>query len=299
MSNNANRPFTSLSREEQLAFWSEKLHKVLGAQEPAQASAPAAAAPAPTSAPAQVPVQAAVDPVLGQRLIAAKAAIDEANRKETLALARVKTLEEELSVSNRKALKAEAENAAAVAALQALWNEENTAKLAAQAEVGQLREELAKLKEELAAASSPAPATLGIMPDDWTAKVQELVTFLGSQEGKELKAAFAAGDDDAKDLVLALAVKPVTDMVARVPYGQVELVGRAIDLIGGLVTEALKDRLEEGKQLQSASPAPAVTPSHLSHPLKKGKARRGGQRHGPIEELADMVAEGGLRLRRA
>ena len=210
-------------------------------------------------------------------------------------ISRIKSLEEELSAEKRKSLTEAAENAVAVAALTAAWGEENATSLAAQTEVAELKKELDANKK----AKTSSGELAGVLPDDWTAKIQELVTFLESQEGKGFKAAFAAGDDDAKDLVLALAVKPVTDMVAKVPYGQVDLVGRLLDCIGGLVMDALKDRLEEGGQTQSAPPTPEPEPSVSQRvPLKKGKARR-QKRHGPLEELADMAAEGELRLRRA
>ena len=297
-SRTAARPFTSLSEGEQLAFWRAKLQGVVAAAVGADAAAAAALAPT-AAAPAPVPLDTGL-------VLDLRADVERLSRERDINLTRIRSLEKELYAEKRKALTVVAENAATVAAMEDLWKEENAAKLAAQAEVGQLREELANLREEVAAkASTPSGDLVGFLPEDWATKVQELVTFLGSQEGKEFKAAFAAGDDDAKDLVLALAVKPVTDMVAKVPYGQVELVGRAIDLIGGLVTEALKDRLEEGGEPQPPAqtpPAPAAatpTPSHRDHPLKKGKARRGVVRHGPLEELADMVAEGELRLRRA
>lgn len=291
-SRTAARPFTSLSEGEQLAFWRAKLQGVVAAAVGADAAAAAALAPT-AAAPAPVPLDTGL-------VLDLRADVERLSRERDINLTRIRSLEKELSAEKLKALTVVAENAATVAALEDLWKEENAAKLAAQAEVCQLREELTKLKEELAAkANSPSGELAGFLPEDWATKVQELVTFLGSQEGKEFKAAFAAGDDDAKELLTAMVKPAIAGLVASIPYGQVEPVGRLVNRIGGLVMDALEDRLEEGGQTQSAPPAPELEPSVSQRgPLKKGKARR-QKRHGPLEELADMVAEGELRLRRA
>ena len=285
----ATRPFTEWSSQEQVAFWRSRLQ-----QTPAAVAPPAPAAPvAPTPAPAQA-APAPVDPVSAAPVAPPRAPVLDHPLVQDLR-ADIARLEEDLSAEKRRSLTKASEDAATIAAMEAVWRDENAAKLAAQAEVVKLKEELEVAK------AAVAPSKLSdIMSDDWVTKAQELETFLGSQEGGEFLAAFAVGDDGARDLALALAVKPIAAMVAKVPYEKVELVGRAIDLISGLVTEALKDRLKEAEQSPSPVRTPPIaSPGHREHPLKKGGGRRQGRRSSLDEEIAELLGEGELRLRRA
>ena len=284
----ATRPFTEWSSQEQVAFWRSRLQ-----QTPAAVAPPAPAAPVPpTPAPAQA-APAPVDPVSAAPVAPPRAPVLDHPLVQDLR-ADLARLEEDLSAEKRRSLTKASEDAATIAAMEAVWRDENAAKLAAQAEVVKLKEELEVAK------AAVAPSKLSdIMSDDWVTKAQELETFLGSQEGGEFLAAFAVGDDGARDLALALAVKPIAAMVAKVPYEKVELVGRAIDLISGLVTEALKDRLKEVEQSPSPVPDPVAAPAARQHPLKKGGARRQGRRSSLDEEIAELLGEGELRLRRA
>lgn len=245
----------------------------------------------------------AVDPVVGQQLVAAKAALAEATKTtlsakkaEQAAMDREAGLVAELAAVKRQALTDHAEVSLRAATLEALWAEENAAKLAAEAEVVKLKEALAALKP----ADQPS-GHLGIIPPEVADKVKELDSFVGSQEGKAFLAAFAVGEDSAIDMVKKIAGPVVEGMVKKIPTDQIYSVGRAVDLLNDLLTDALKQRLEEGEQPQLVPVQDPVTPSPgapRQHPLKKGKARR-VTRHGSLDELADLVDTGELRVRTA
>lgn len=247
--------------------------------------------------PAVPAAPAASDPVLGQQLLAAKAAVDEANKAalaakkaEQAALDREAALITELAAVKRQALTDHAEVSLRVAALEALWTGENTAKLAAQAELAALK------------AATPSNGLLGIIPPEM---VGELESFMGSEEGKAFLAAFAAGDDAAFDMVKSMA-KPIIDiMVKKIPADRINLVGRSLDLMGGILMDALRERAEEEEKAEQPELVPVPDPvappqtAPRQHPLKKGKARRQGRRSSLDEELAELLGEGELRLRRA
>ncbi len=66
---------------------------------------------------------------------------------------------------------------------------------------------------------------------------------------------------------------------------------------------ALRERAEEEEkaEVEAGQPEPAAVPDPVAppqHPLKKGKARR-VSRHGSLDELADLVDTGELRVRAA
>ena len=234
----------------------------------------------------------AVDPVVGQQLLAAKAAVAEAN-KATLAakaaeqavLSRLGEVEAELAAVKREALTSHTEASLRMAALESLWAEENAAKLAAQ-------EELAALK-----AAAPPGNLLGIIPP-------ELEPFMGSEEGKAFLAAFAAGDDVAIDMVKMMAAPIIKTIIQTVPADRINLVGRSGDLLRELLMDALRERAEEEEKTkaEAGQPEPAAVPDPVApprhHPLKKGKVRR-VSRHGSLDELADLVGTGELRVRAA
>lgn len=265
---------------------------------------PAAPVPAPAASASQalaVPVRPAVpaaptpaDPVPGQQLLAAKAAIDEANKvalaakaAEQAVLSRLGEVEAELAAVKRQGLTDHAEASLRMAALETLWTEENAAKLAAQ-------EELAALK-----AAAPPGNLLGTIPPEMVGKFQDLKSFMGSEEGKASLAAFAAGDDAAVDMVKRMAKPTVDDMVKKIPADRINLVGRSVDLLSDLLIDALKERLEEAEQPELVPvPDPVATPAARQHPLKKGKPRR-VNRHGSFDELGDLIATGELRVRAA
>lgn len=254
---------------------------------------PTPAAPAATAAAGRAPV----DPVLGQQLLAAKTAVDEATKAalaskkaEQAALDREAAVIAELAAVKRQALTDHAEASLRMAALEGLWGEENAAKLAAQ-------EELAALK-----AAVPSSRLLGIIPPEMVGKFEELESFMGSQEGKAFLAAFAAGDDAAVDMVTMMIRPMVEAMVKKIPAGKIDLTGRSVDHIGKILMHALLERAEEEEKAEQPEPAavpdPAAAPAARQHPLKKGKARR-VNRHGSLDELADLVGTGELRVRAA
>lgn len=268
---------------------------------PAPAAPTASAPPVPAMPvrPAVPTAPAPVDPVVGQQLVAAKAAVDEANKvalaakaAEQAVLSRLGEVEAELAAVKRQALTDHAESSLRVAALETLWTEENTAKLAAQ-------EELAALK---AAAPPSGSGLLGIIPPEMVGKFEELEPFMGSEEGKAFLAAFAAGEDSAIDMVKKIVTPVVEGMVKKIPAGKIDLAGRSVDVVGGILMDALRERAEEedvadGEQPELVPvPDPVTTPAARQHPLKKGKPRR-VNRHGSLDELGDLVGTGELRVR--
>ena len=234
----------------------------------------------------------AVDPVVGQQLLAAKAAVDEANKAalaakaaEQAVLSRLGEVEAELAAVKREALTSHTEASLRMAALESLWTEENAAKLAAQ-------EELAALK-----AAAPPGNLLGII-------LPELGPFMGSEEGKAFLAAFAAGDDAAIDMVKMMAAPIIKTIIQTVPADRINLVGRSGDLLRDLLMHALRERAEEEEKAEAEQPEPTAVPDPVAapaarqYPLKKGKPRR-VNRHGSLDELADLVGTGELRVRAA
>ena len=262
-----------------------------------------APAPAPaTVAPATPP---AADPVVEQQLAAARAAVAEATKKaeqaakkaEQAAMDREAALVTELAAVKRQALTDHAEVSLRVAALQSLWAEENAAKLDAEEEAAKLKAELVALK-----AAAPASGLLGIIPPEVADKVKEMDSFVGSQEGKAFLAAFAVGEDSAIDMVTHIVAPMVEGMVKTLPADRIYPAARAVDLLSHLLTDALRKRLEaeqpELVPVQDPVTPPPPPAAPRQRPLKKGKARR-VTRHGSLDELADLVDTGELRLRAA
>lgn len=255
---------------------------------PVQPAVPAAPAPA-------------VDPVVGQQLLAAKAAVAEANKAalaakkaEQAALTRVGEVEAELAAAKREALEQHAQCMPQIATLEALWGEENAAKLAAQAELAALK------------AAAPSNGLLGIIPPEMVGKFEEFRQRAETEEGSAFLAAFATGDDTAIDVVKMMVTPIVEAMVKKIPAGQIDLVGRSVDVMGKILMHALRERAEEEEKAEAEQPELGPVPDPVAppqtaprqNPLKKGKARQ-VSRHRSFDELADLVDTGELRVRAA
>ena len=249
----------------------------LVASVPASATSPAAAGPAPAPAAPAATAPAtpapAVDPVVYQQLSAAKAEID-----------RLEAVMGQREVEQKKLLK-EADKALRIS---------EEARLKTEAELAAMR------------AAVPPSGLLGIIPPEMVGKFEEFRQRAETEEGRTFLAAFAAGDDAAVDMVKMMVTPIVEAMVKKIPAGQIDLAGRSVDVMGGILMHALRERAEEEENTETeveqpgpaSVPDPVAAPAPRQHPLKKGKARR-VNRHGTLDELADLVGTGELRVRAA
>lgn len=212
---------------------------------------------------------APADPVIGQQLVAAKAAVAEAKAGERAAVEEAK--------------------AARAALVEARVGEK-----AALGRVAELEAELASAKEAEKAAKEEAKVATAALVEagEMGSVAKSLVSFIEDEEGKVFLAAFAAGGDDFIDKVASLVRPHIEDLVNEVPIDLVDPFGRMAELVGEILFDGLKKRKN---QQQQPEPDPVVIPNVAASPNRpiprrgKGSESRYKRVNQDFQEFVELM----------